>query len=98
MGTVTEIEAEDCADDRELEGLKVTADQPEGTEAERIMVSLNPPKAEKEMLELAEFPGEIVSAEGEAERLKPGPERALIRPAPFGLPQPVARSYPVVAE
>lgn len=98
LGTVTDIEAEACVDDRELEE---TADHPDGTDAERLMVPLNPPVAEKEMVELPDFPCEIVSDEGEAERLKPGaagPERALIRPAPFGLPQPVARSYPVVAE
>ena len=38
---------------------------------------------------------------GAADRLKSAvgfPARALIRPDPFGLPQPVAKSYPVVAE
>src|SRR5215510_1888113 len=38
---------------------------------------------------------------GEADRLKSGvgfPASALIRPDPFGLPQPVARSYPAAAE
>ena len=38
---------------------------------------------------------------GEADRLKSAmgvPARALIRPDPFGLPQPVAKSYPAVAE
>ena len=100
-GTVTDIEAEACEDERESEGVKVTADHPDGTVAERLIVPLNPPVAEKETVELPDFPGEIVSGEGEAERLKPaaaGPERASIRPVPLGLPQPVARSYPVVAE
>lgn len=101
LGTVTDIEAEVCDDDRELEGVKLTAGHPVGTDAERLMVPLNPPVAEKATVELPDFPCEIVSDEGETERLKPGtagPERASIRPAPFGLPQPVARSYPVVAE
>jgi hypothetical protein len=39
---------------------------------------------------------------GDADRLKSGlgepPASALISPAPCGLPQPVAKSYPVVAE
>lgn len=43
LGTVTDIEAEVCEDDRELEG---TADHPDGTDAERVMVPLNPPVAE----------------------------------------------------
>lgn len=101
LGTGTNMAAEDCEDDREFEGEKVTGDHPDGTVAESVMVPLNPPAAAKEMLELADFPCEIVSDEGEAERLNPGaagPERASIRPSPFGLPQPVARSYPVVAE
>jgi hypothetical protein len=101
LGTVTDIEAEVCEGDRELEGVKVTADHPDGTDAERLMAPLNPPVAEKETVELPDFPCEIVSDEGEAERLKPGtagPERASIRLSPFGLPHPVARSYPVVAE
>jgi len=38
---------------------------------------------------------------GSTERLKPGldavPARAFISPLPFGLPQPVAKSYPIVA-
>ena len=100
-GTVTDIDAEACEDDRGLEGVKVTAGHPDGTDAERPMVPLNPPVAEKEMVELLDLPCEIISDEGEAERLKPcaaGPERASIRPSPFGLPQPVARSYAVVAE
>lgn len=92
-GTATNIEALVDVDDRELEG---TADHPDGTDAVRVMVPLNPAIGKKETVELDEFPAEIVS--GEAERTNPGPERVSIRPAPFGLPQPVARSYPVVAE
>jgi len=101
LGTVTDIEADVCDEDRELEGVKATTDHPDGTDAKRLIVPLNPPMAEKETVELPDFPCEIVREEGEAERLKPGtagPERASIRLAPFGLPHPVARSYPVVAE
>lgn len=95
------MEAEVWEGDRESEGVKVTAGHPSGTDAERPMVPLKPPVAEKEIVDFAEFPCEIVREDGEAERLNPeaaGPERASIKPVPFGLPQPVARSYPAVAE
>lgn len=53
------------------------------------------------MVEVPALPCATVTEVGEAERLKPGPDEppsALIRPLPFGLPHPVARSYPTVAE
>jgi len=49
-----------------------------------------------------EPPCVMVTLPGDADKLKFGddadPARALISPLPFGLPQPVAKSYPVVAE
>jgi hypothetical protein len=66
------------------------------------MFELNPPVTVLVMVELPEPPRATVAEEGDAEMLKPGldelPASALISPAPFGLPQPVAKSYPVVAE
>ena len=71
------------------------------------------PVADKEMAELKSFVTVLVivifpelpritdTDPGDAESVKPGPDEvpaiALISPARFGLPQPVAKSYPVVA-
>ena len=66
------------------------------------MLELNPPVTVLVMVEFLEPPCVTVTEEGEAERLNPGldelPASALINPVPCGLPQPVAKSYPVVAE
>ena len=77
---------------------------PEGwPEADKETAELKPPVTVLVMVELPEFPCAIETDAGEAERLKPGvedepPASALSSPDPLGLPQPVARSYPVVAE
>ena len=44
------------------------------------------------------LPWNTVCENGDADKKKPGAISALIRPVPaFGLPQPVAKSYPTVA-
>ena len=83
-------------------GLKPTV-TPEGWPlAVSEMAELNPPVTVLVIVDCPELPCTTVSEAGDAERLKPGvdevPASELISPAPFGLPQPVARSYPVVAE
>lgn len=63
--------------------------------ADSEMTPLKPPVTVLVMVEVPTLPCTTVSEEGEAERLKPGaagPESALSRPDPLGLPQPVARS------
>jgi hypothetical protein len=63
--------------------------------ADNDMTPSNPPVTVLVMVEVPALPCTTVSEDGEAERLKPGaagPESALSRPDPFGLPQPVARS------
>ena len=69
--------------------------------ADRVTAPLKPPVTVLVIVVLPELPCATETEAGEAERLKPGagevPVRALIKAAPFGLPQPVARSYPVVA-
>lgn len=66
------------------------------------MAELNPPTTELVMLDVPELPSVTVTEDGEADKLKLGfaelPASAFIKPAPFGLPQPVAKSYPFVAE
>lgn len=70
--------------------------------ADSVIVELNPPVTVLVIVELPTFPGPTVTDEGDADKLNPGldelPASAAIRPAPFGLPHPVAKSYPVVAE
>jgi len=82
-------------------GLKPTV-TPEGwPEAVREMTPSKPPVTVLVMVEVPWLPCATESEPGEAERLKPGaggPLSALIKPAPFGLPRPDAKSYPVVAE
>ena len=67
------------------------------------MVPLKPPVTALVMVELPALPCATVSEAGEAERVNPEPPpeppaSAVINPLPLGLPQPVARSYPTVAE
>ena len=81
-------------------GLKDTVTPVGWPVAERVIAELKPPLTVLVMVEVPELPCATETEEGEAERLKPGvddPDRELIRPEPFGLPQPVARSKPVVA-
>lgn len=83
-------------------GLKPTV-TPEGwPDAESVTAESNPPVTELVMVEEPDPPCAIETEPGEADRLKPGwvvvvPASALISPVPLGLPQPVTRSYPVVA-
>jgi len=83
-------------------GLKPTVTPVGCPLADKEIAELNPPVTVLVMVDCPELPCATVTEEGEAERLKPGPDElpanALIRPDPFGLPQPVAKSYPVVAE
>ena len=70
--------------------------------AVRVIAESNPPLTALVIVEFPEPPCAIETDAGEAERLKPGvdevPANVFSRPLPFGLPQPVAKSYPVVAE
>lgn len=83
-------------------GLKVTV-TPEGwPEAESVTAESNPPVTVLVMVEPPELPACTETEPGDAESVKPGcvdtdPASALMRAA-CGLPQPLARSYPVVAE
>lgn len=76
---------------------------PEGCPlAERATAESKPPVTLLEMVVDPALPCTTETDPGEAERLKPGcveldPKSALIRLA-VGLPHPVTRSYPVVAE
>lgn len=83
------------------DGLKL-AEGPVGDEEPvRTIVPVNPPLGANEMVEVPELPAATVSDDEEALSVKLGvaaPASAPIRLAPLGLPQPVARSYPVVAE
>lgn len=77
-------------------GLKLTVTPVGWPEADKIMAESKPPVTVLVMVEVPEFPGATDTEAGEAERLKPVvdelPESAVIRPLPFGLPQPVAKS------
>lgn len=83
-------------------GLKPTVTPDGWPVADKLMAELNPPVTVLVMVEWPELPCATETDAGDADRAKPGddelPASALIRPAPFGLPQPVAKSYPVVAE
>lgn len=82
-------------------GLKPTVTPVGWPLADKKMAESNPPVTVLVIVECPELPCATETEAGEAERLKPGvepPASALIRPLPFGLPQPVAKSYPMVAE
>lgn len=69
--------------------------------ADKVMAELKPPVALVVIVEFPELPCATETEAGEAERLKlgaAGPASALSNALPFGLPQPVTKSYPVVAE
>ena len=77
-------------------GLKPT-DTPDGwPDADKEIAELKPPETAVVMVEVPLLPCTTETEAGEAEMVKSGdddvPARALIRPAPFGLPQPVAKS------
>jgi phage shock protein PspC (stress-responsive transcriptional regulator) len=83
-------------------GLKLTFTPVGCPVAVKEMAELNPPTTELVMVAVPELPCATVTEDGEADKLKLGfdelPASALIRPVPCGLPQPVAKSYPLVAE
>lgn len=83
-------------------GLKVTVTPVGWPLADKEIAESNPPVTALVIVEVPILPWATVTEEGEAERVKPEPDElpasAVIRPLPLGLPQPVARSYPVVAE
>lgn len=64
--------------------------------ADNVTGESKPPVAVLVMVEVPELPCDTVTEAGAAVRKKPGggggPLRASIRPLPFGLPQPLARS------
>ena len=64
--------------------------------ADKEIAELKPPATVLVIVEVPAWPCATETEAGEAERLNPGldapPASAAIRPAPFGLPQPVARS------
>lgn len=77
-------------------GLKLAV-TPEGSvEYDSVTIALNPPTAVLVIVDVPWLPCTTETALGEADRLNPGcatvPASALIRPLPFGLPHPVARS------
>lgn len=64
-------------------------------DAARVTLPLNPSTSVTVIVLVPLLPWVIVRLLGEADSVKlgdPDPARALIRPLPFGLPQPVARS------
>ena len=82
-------------------GLKLT-DTPDGWPvADNPIAELKPPETAIVIVEVPLLPWTTLTDAGDAERVKLGaegiPARALIRPTPFGLPQPVAKSYPATA-
>ena len=82
-------------------GVKATVTPNGWPVADKETDELNPPVTVLVMVEVPWLPCATETEVGEADRLNPGaggPASALIRPDPFGLPHPVARSYPVVAE
>lgn len=83
-------------------GLKVTVTPVGWPLADNATAELKPPETELVIVEVPLLPCTTETEPGEADRLKLGldelPASALIRPEPFGLPRPVAKSYPVVAE
>jgi hypothetical protein len=68
-------------------------------EAARVTLPVKPPTSVTVMVLVPLLPCVTLTLLGEAESVNPGcagPVRKLIRPAPFGDPQPVGKSYPAV--
>ena len=78
-------------------GPKVTVTPAGWPVADKVIDGLNPPVAVLVMVVLVELPSSTQKNAGEADRLNPW-VNALIRLLPLGLPQPVVRSYPTVAQ
>lgn len=85
-----------------LVGLNVMVTPVGAPLADKATAESKPPDTVVEIVELPLFPRTTVTELGEEDIAKSGllvfPARALISPVPFGLPQPVTRSYPVTAE
>ena len=84
-------------------GLNVTVTPVGWPLADKATAELNPPDTVVVIVDAPLPPCATETEVGEAEMAKLGvgeepPLSALIRPIPFGLPQPVTRSYPVVDE
>ena len=77
-------------------GLNVTVTPVGWPLAVKATAESKPPVTVLVMADVPELPCDTVTEVGEAERVKPGgsvvPVSALIRPLPFGLPQPLAKS------
>lgn len=76
-------------------GLKLTEGPVGDEEPASVIVPLNPPLGVNEIVEVPELPAATESEEGDELSVKvdaAAPESASTRLAPFGLPQPVARS------
>jgi len=84
------------------EGLKLTVTPVGWPVADKAIDESNPPETALVIVDVPLLPCTTETEAGEAETVKLGadgvPARVLIRPAPFGLPQPVAKSYPATAE
>jgi hypothetical protein len=84
-------------------GLNVTVTPLGWPDADKLTAESNPPLTAVLIVDEPLFPCTTDKDPGEAEMLKLGvpeelPANALINPTPFGLPQPVTRSYPTTAE
>lgn len=78
-------------------GLKATVTPVGCPLADNEIAELNPPVTVLVMVDVPAWPCATETAVGDAERVKPGPDelppaRAAIKPAPLGLPHPVAKS------
>ena len=81
-------------------GAKLTVTPVGWPVADKATAELKPPGTPTEIVDVPLFPRTTDTEPGEAEMVKVGEvgARALIRLAPFGLPQPVTRSKPIAAE
>ena len=82
-------------------GLKLTVTPLGWPVADKAIAESNPPETAVVIVDVPLLPCTTETEAGEAETVKLGaedaPASALIRPDPFGLPQPVAKSYPTTA-
>ena len=83
-------------------GLKLTVTPVGCPVAVKATAESNPPETAVVMVEVPLLPAVTETEVGEAEIVNAGlvlvGASALISPLPFGLPQPVTRSYPTTAE
>lgn len=82
-------------------GLKPTVTPVGWPVADKATAASKPPEMAAVIVDVPWLPWTTESEAGEAEKVKLGVPgagaRALIKPTPFGLPRPVAKSYPTVA-